>query len=909
MENNNIMYNISRIIVDGRQAFFVLFIIAAIFCATQISKVEVEDDISQYLPEDTETRQGVDIMDNEFETHGTAKVLLANITYERALSVAKGLKNIDGLDRVQFYDAEDSDYDDDELNDYYRDSAALITITFDEEEKTDLSQKAIAEVRSFVQDYDNYVYTTVDLDESAELMKDIRFILGLVAIIIVGVLLFTSSTYAEVPIFILTFGMAAVLNKGTNYIFGTISYISNAVDAILQLALAIDYAIILFHRYMEERDNGLPPRDAMVTALAKAIVEISSSSLTTISGLIALVFMHFKIGQDLGLVLCKAIIFSMLTVFFFMPALIMMFRNAIEKSRHKNFVPSINHFGKLIYHTRFIIPVLFLGVIVIASNYSSRCPYIFDTYTARGPLKTPYIEAKDRIDETFETGNNVAIILPKGDYAKEAAIIADLKGRDYIDTILALANVEVGDEEEYILTDSLNPREFADVASIDAGLSKLLYTAYAQDKEIYGAFIDGIDEYRIPVIDLIDFIYDKKEQGAFNLSAKQSQDITDIHDDITTARKQLESEDYSRIIFVLNGPAEGEETYGRIAEIREMAQSYYKERIYVVGEPTSNFDLSSSFNMDNTLISVLTALFVGIILLFTFQSVSLPFILLITIQGSIWINFSIPYLQNKPLFFLCYLIVSSIQMGATIDYAIVITNRYVYLRKELGDKKSAIIRSLNEAFPTILTSGSILTASGFIVANFTSNATISQLGTALGRGTLTSILLVMLVLPQLLCIFDFILDRTFFRIGGSPSQNDGNAIKEQQTVVIVNGLINGRFNGYLIGEFRGTMRGDVDLRIRRGSARKQEGADGSISTGFEDNMNTGSEEDSAAFIDESDGHKDAMAGNMIDTHAGTPKDTPTDTEEMENTAEDIAAAASETATASPSSSLDRHTDA
>ena len=200
----------------------------------------------------------------------------------------------------------------------------------------------------------------------------------------------------------------------------------------------------------------------------------------------------------------------------------------------------------------------------------------------------------------------MAIVLPKGDYEKEAAIIDALKEKDYVDDVLALANVEVGDDKEYVLTDSVIPRDFAEIADVDAGLSKLLYTAYAQDNEVYGAFIDGIDEYKVPVLDLIDFIYDKKESGTFNLSAKQSEDLDDIHEQIETARVQLESEDHSRIIFTLKGEVEGEETYERVDEIRKMAQSYYRDRIYVVGDPTAAADLSSSFNNDNMLISILT---------------------------------------------------------------------------------------------------------------------------------------------------------------------------------------------------------------------------------------------------------------------------------------------------------------
>ncbi len=819
MKNNdsNPMIKLSEFIVDRRKGIFVVFVIAMIYCLVSISRVEVEGDLTKYLPEDTETRQGVDIMDGEFETFGTARVMIANITFENALRVMRVLEEIEGIRTVSFYDPEDSSYDQEPIEDYYNNSAALYTLMFEEEEDSDLSQRAIAQVREYVKDYDSYVYTTVDVDDSAELVNDIKFILVLVFFVICAVLIFTSTTYAEVPIFILTFVVAAILNKGTNYIFGSISYISNAVDVILQLGLAIDYAIILFHRFMEERDKGLCDRDAMVQSLSKAIVEIFSSSLTTMAGLIALVFMHYQLGRDLGLVLCKAIIFSMLTVFMFMPFLIMSFSKSIDKTRHRSFVPKINLWGRAVYITRFIFPALFIVSLVFAFRWSNQCPYIFDKNSARGKLMTDFMAAKTRIDRDFETGTNMAIILPKGDYEAEAEIVEKLDNLDYVVDIIALAYVNVGDENEYVLTDELNPREFAEVADLDVGVSKLLYSAYAQDKGAYGAFIDGIDEYRIPVLDLIDFIYDEKEKGAFNLSAKQSDDINDIHDDIKSARKALEGETYSRIIFTLGGEIEGEETFARVEEIRNTAQEFYKQRIFVVGDSTADQELSATFSMDNTLISLLTAFFVGMILLFTFQSASLPFMLLITIQGSVWINFSIPFLTASPIFFICYLIVSAIQMGATIDYAIVITSRYTVLRTEMPDRQSAMIQSLTEAFPTILTSGTILASCGFLIGNFTANAVISQLGMALGKGVLISIALVMIILPQLLVIFDPIIDRTSFKINtGVSLGGSGELFKFRSEKTVVNGYVDGYFSGYISGQFKGELNGDMDFTLKQG---------------------------------------------------------------------------------------------
>ncbi|MBO5292207.1 MAG: MMPL family transporter [Lachnospiraceae bacterium] len=764
------MMKIATFIVNKRKAFLVFFGLAAVFCVMSISKVNVNDDLTEYLPDTTETRMGLDIMEEEFTTFGSARILVANVTYDKAKELAEHMEEIKGISSVGFYDPEDEAYDDDRLEEYYKDCSALFTLAFEEEEDTELSQKAIAEVREYLADYDTYVYTTVDKDDSASLQEDMKVILVIAVLIIIAVLFFTSTTYMEIVIFMLTFGMAAILSKGTNFLFGTVSFISNAVDIVLQLALAIDYAIILFHRFMEEKEH-LHTKQALIVALSKAIPEISSSSLTTMAGMIALMLMQFGIGRDLGSVLTKAIILSMVSVFCFMPALIMMFSKAIDRTRHKSFVPKISIWGKIVVKTRYILLPVFLAVVVAGCIFSNRCHYIYDVNSVVSEKQNEYIASKNRINETFDTTNVMAIVVPKGDYEREAAIVADLENVEEVDTITALSNVEVGDNGEYVLTDELNPREFAEVADTDIDLVRFVYRAYALDKEEYGALLSSIDEYDISILSMIDFIYEQKQTRALSLDEDVSEDIDEMYDAICDAREQLEGENYSRIVVQLTGPVEGEETFAVVDRIRDLALKQYDE-VYVVGDPTSNYDLSKSFSKDNVLISVLTALFVGIILLFTFQNAALPFMLVLTIQGSIWINFSLPYLKNETMFFISYLVVSSIQMGATIDYAIVITTRYMDLRQQIASRKEAVVEALNQAFPTIITSGTIMCSAGFVIGKITSNAVIASLGTTLGWGTLISIILVMLILPQILLVGDKITEKAAFSVNKSENEED-----------------------------------------------------------------------------------------------------------------------------------------
>ena len=765
---------ISAHIVNKRKAFMVFFILAAVFSIFSSSWVKVSNKLSDYLPESTKTKQGLDIMDENFTTFGTAKVMVNNIDYEKALELSTKLKEIAGVSRVDFYDKSDSDYENKNIEDYYKDFAALYTISFEDVEDSKLVQDAIVKVREAVAAYDNVVYTTIDKDDAKSLNEDMKVIGVLVVIIIVGVLIFTSQTYAEILIFMLTFAVAILLNVGTNFIFGRISFVTKAVGVVLQLALAIDYAIILFHRFMEERQN-FKAKHALISALAKAIPEISSSSLTTMAGMVALMTMQFRIGRDLGQVLLKSIIFSMISVFLFMPALIMMFEKWIKKSMHKSFVPNIEFLGKKILSVRFIIAGIFTVLVIGGIVLSGKTAYIFDPNSIKSDKKTEYIAAKEEIERHFGSSNILAVVIPKEDYIKEARLLEEISKVEGVKSVTGLANIEVGSEGEYVLTDSLKPRELAEIADVDIDLVKLVYRFYALKNEQYGAFINSIDSYKVPIINMVDFLYEQIENGGVEIDEDITENIEDIHKSITDARKQLESEKYSRFLVVWDRELEGKATFAAIDEVEGIAKNYYNE-VYVVGDSSSNYEISKSFGTDNLRISIITALLVGIILLFTFQSAALPFILVLTIQGSIWVNFSLPYLANEPMFFLSYLIVSSIQMGATIDYAIVITGRYMVLREECESKNKAISRTLNEAFPTIITSGTIMAASGFVIGFLTSNATIASLGKTLGIGVLISIILVMFVLPVLLYLFDFTIDKTSF----SKKNNEEESRREDE---------------------------------------------------------------------------------------------------------------------------------
>ena len=660
-EKGNFWLTVASFIVNKRKAIEILFVLAIIYSVLSINKVQVNQDITSYLPADSETRIGLSLMEEQFTTYGSAKVMVSNITYAQAETLVDDLEGIEGVKQIEFDDSKD----------HFTGADALFSVTFDGTEDEQISKDALEEVKETLDGYDVYVSSSVGEEErSAEsLSQDMNIILVLAVVIIVAVLMLSTKAYLQIPVLLITFGVAAVLNMGTNYWFGTISSVTNSIAVVLQLALAIDYAIILCDRFMEEHET-LDAEEAVKVALSKAIPEISSSSLTTISGMVAMMFMQFRLGYDMGIILVKAIILSLISVFFLMPGVLLIFAKGIDKTHHKCYVPKITFVGKFANLTKYIIPPVFIVFLVFAFWESNHCQYIYDTNSIVSAKKSESKIASEKIENTFGASNQLVVMVPKGDYDSEKKVLGKIEKLDYVNSALGLANVAINDD--YMLTDKLNPRQFAELTDLDVEVVQILYTAYAYNEEQYGPVFTGIDDYEVPIIDMFLFLYDQYQEGYVTLDADLDDQLTSLYDTLHDAQLQLQGDDYSRFVLDLSLPAEGQETYDAMDEIRGIAAKYFgKDNVILVGNSTSDHDLESSFASDNIVISVLTALFVMIILFFTFQSAGLPVLLVLTIQGSIWINFAVPAMRGQTIFFIAYLIVSAIQMGATIDYAIV----------------------------------------------------------------------------------------------------------------------------------------------------------------------------------------------------------------------------------------------
>lgn len=450
--------------------------------------------------------------------------------------------------------------------------------------------------------------------------------------------------------------------------FGEISFVTNAAGNILQLAVSLDYLVFLLHRFAECRQTADNPEDAMVQALTMSTSSILSSGLTTVIGFLALCLMQFRIGPDLGLALAKGVAISLITVFVFMPALILSTYKLIDKTQHRSFMPSFKGFGKFV--SRVMIPFVIIFAILIVPCYLASSANSF--YYGASPIfgSATQLEADtEKIENAFGKRDTYVLMVPKNSTATQAELSGELHGIPQIKSILSYVDT-VGE---------VIPEQYLDSGTLS----------------------------------------------------------------------KLNSEKYTRMVLTVDAAYEGDETFSLVENIRKTAEKYYPGEWYLAGEGVSTYDLMDTATADMAKVNLVAIGAVFVVLLFTMKSFVLPVILVLSIETAIWINLSIPYFSDQAIFYIAYLIISSIQLGATVDYAILFTDRYREMRQTYA-KRDAIIQTVSAVAVSILTSASVLTAVGFLLGAFSTHGLLSQLGYFLGKGTLCSLAIVLFVLPGLL---------------------------------------------------------------------------------------------------------------------------------------------------------------
>lgn len=657
-----------------------VFIVAVLICAFCSFFVDVNYDLTEYLPDYVESKAGLDLMEEKFGYPGTARVMIDDVTLYEAKQYKDRLENVDGVDQILWCDtamdiytsSEFIDYD--AIKDYYKDGSAVMDVTFVEGDTSERTSRAIDEMKAITGDKGYYVGMAVQSKSLAEkVAEEMNLIMGLAVVFIFLILCITTTSWFEPVLFLAVMGVAIVLNKGTNICLGTISFLTDNVVAVLQLAVSMDYSIFLLHAYTRYKESGQEQVEALTNAIGEALNSILASSLTTIVGFLVLTVMKFNIGFDLGLSLAKGVVFSLITVLFLMPALILRMSGLIERFAHRSFIPNLDKLSRGICKLRIFVLVVVAVLVLPMYNAQKMNSYLFGNSAVGASEGTQVYEDDIKIVEKFGRSNMMMAIIPAESNVKEGELTEELKGLPYIKSVQSLA----------------------------------------------GTLPEGIPEEFLP------------------------ESITGL----------LHKNGYSRILLYTRTKEESEAAYACADEIKSIVERYYPHGSYLVGGTPSTQDIETVITKDYQRVNILSMLGVFLVVMFTYRSLAIPFVVMIPIEVAIFFNMAVPYLQGEKVVFMGYVIVSCIQLGATVDYSILTTGNYIEARKTM-DKHQAAAFTLTRSIPAILTSGSILTVVGYVLYMVSSIGAIGGLGHMVGRGAWMSILLVLTLLPALLVLVD-----------------------------------------------------------------------------------------------------------------------------------------------------------
>ncbi|WP_310605160.1 efflux RND transporter permease subunit [Anaerosporobacter sp.] len=677
------MKQYTEFIMKHRKWIIGIFLVLTLICGLLSKLVGVNYDFADYLPEDAKSTKAIDVMLEEYnQSIPNMRVLLYDVSIVKALEYKNAIEEVEGVEEVQWLDDVINIYqpletiNKDIVNTWYKEQSAIFSVTINEENQLD----TVNAIRDIIGD-ENCMSGSAVSNAVAPVNtdKEVKRIMLIVLPIILVILLLTTTSWYEPFLFLATIGIAVMLNRGTNLMFGTISFVTNAAGGVLQLAVSMDYSIFLLHRFSDNRREGMAIEEAMKHAIRQATGSILSSGLTTVTGFAALILMRFRIGPDMGFVMAKAIVLSLITVLCLLPVLAVATYKLIDKTEHKPLYPSFDRLSKVIYKIK--IPVLAIFIILMVPCFlaSRNNEFLYGSSKVYSTEETQLGRDLNAINELYGNTNQIVVMVKRGEYSKEVALNKAFLEMDDVTSVISYSNT-VGESV---------PEEF------------------------------------VP-------------------SSKLS---------------QLYSENYSRFVLSLDTEEGLEGCFELIDRIRDVTEYYYGDEYHLAGDLVSTEDLKQTITADERKVNFLAIAFVFLILMFSFKSITIPIILTLVIETSIWINLAVPYFGSDTLYYIGYLIVSSVQLGATIDYAILLTERYKEKRVEHA-KKEAIIEALKSCMISIITSASILACAGTVLGIISTNGVLSQLGTLLGRGAVLSFVLVVFVLPLLLAMFDKLIGYT-----------------------------------------------------------------------------------------------------------------------------------------------------
>lgn len=662
----------------------VLLLIPSIF---GFVSTRINYDILSYLPSDIETMKGQDIMLDEFGKGGFSLVMLDGMDDKDVEKVKEKIEKVDHVCDVLWYDtladvSLPKEVLPDDIYDFFNtDNSTMMAVFFDEATSADGSLEAVKEIRSiageqcFVSGMSSVVEDIKDLTMQEAPMYVV------IAVILTSIILALTMDSFLIPLFfMLSVGMAIIYNMGTNFIQGEISFITEALAAVLQLAVTIDYSIFLWHSYKEEKEKHPGDnKEAMAVAIGKTITSVVSSSITTVAGFLALCFMSYELGMDMGIVMAKGVVIGVICCITVLPSMILVFDKALEKTMHKDLVPSLEKPSKFIikHHAAFI--VLFI-VVLIPAVYGQINTNVYYNLTDTLPKDLNSVIANTKLDEEYNMATTHMLLVD-----------ADMKPKE--------------------VNSMLDEMSKVDGVSFSMSLDTLIGPSIP--REI-------------------------------------------VPESVT---KILKSDKWQLMLIGSEYKVASDEENAQIDELSKILKSYDKDGM-LIGEAAATKDLIDITDHDFKVVNIVSIAAIFIIILIALRSVSLPIILVAVIEFAITVNMGVPCFTNTTIPFIASVVIGTIQLGATVDYAILMTTRYKTERNAGKDKHEAVTIALTTSMKSIMVSALGFFASTFGVGVYSSVDMISQLCTLMSRGAIISMITVICILPSMLMLFDKVIINT-----------------------------------------------------------------------------------------------------------------------------------------------------
>ncbi|NLC32741.1 MAG: MMPL family transporter [Clostridiales bacterium] len=679
------MKHFSEAIIRHRKSILIITVLACVLSVFLMQLVTVNYDLASYLPQEVPSSKAMNAIQTVLPN---LQIYLPGLSPQQAIQEKKLLMEIEGISDVLWLDdAADlraqpfEVLDGDMVSSFYQDGP-LYQVTVEQEAQS----STVLKIRD---SYPNALLKGEASDQADmvnETLKQVASIILYVVPLCLVILFLATRHWAEPLLFLIVIGVAVLVNEGTNVFRSSVSFVTQASSAVLQLAVSIDYAVFLLHRFSEFRDEGLPTPEAMRKAIEHSASAIFSSAMTTIAGFLALMLMDFGIGPDMGIVLAKGVILSYISVMVVLPAVTVVFSKWIDKTAHRSFMPSFKRAGKAVIRRGAPIAIILLLLLPLAFIAQQRNTFIYGSGGMHSEDSRANLDQK-AIENKFGQNMSMILLVPRGDRSREAQLSQALNSIPNVVNVLSYPQT-VGIE----IPSQILPEE---------------------------------------------------------------------------AQEQFREGQYARMILTVNTADESPEAFELVNTLRTTASQFYPDETHLLGESAVNFDLKNTITHDNLRVLLAGMLAIGIILLINFKSVALPLILLFVIEGSIWLNMGIPYFSGDSMNYIGYQIVSSVQLGATIDYGILLSQRYLEGRRTLPKREAAAF-AFTASAGSILTSASILTIAGYALGIVLhENGIISQMGLIIGRGAAISGFMVLFVLPQMLSWFDKVIQKTTIRKRGN----------------------------------------------------------------------------------------------------------------------------------------------